>query len=101
MADEYIKRSDAIRIASTHGADNFAMSPLLSFGTAKIVNDLQKLPKEDVQEVRHGEWRTKSKTRMGSHGESYFVYGCSLCKKQIKYKTDFCPNCGADMRGET
>lgn len=59
------------------------------------------VPSADVVEVRHGKWYTKSLTRRGGHGDAYFVYGCSLCKKKVRYKTDFCPNCGGDMRGET
>lgn len=25
---------------------------------------------------------------------------CSNCNKVVRFKSDFCPNCGADMRGE-
>ena len=25
---------------------------------------------------------------------------CSACRSQTEMETDFCPNCGADMRGE-
>lgn len=28
------------------------------------------------------------------------IYHCNLCKKSHCFKTNFCPNCGADMRGE-
>lgn len=27
-------------------------------------------------------------------------YMCSKCRKNTAKKTDFCPNCGADMRGD-
>lgn len=27
-------------------------------------------------------------------------YGCSLCKRLSWYEYNFCPNCGAEMRGE-
>lgn len=26
-------------------------------------------------------------------------YECSVCKEYNEYKTDFCPHCGANMRG--
>lgn len=90
MAD-YIKREDAIK-----AVDNLC-HVYYPANKAK----LEAIPSADVQPVVHGKWYTKSKTRKGGHGEAYFVYGCSLCKKQIKYKTDFCPNCGARMDGGT
>ncbi len=30
----------------------------------------------------------------------YSMYECSECHKLEEYDSDFCPNCGADMRGE-
>ena len=29
------------------------------------------------------------------------AFRCSECNKISEYSTDFCPNCGADMRGES
>ena len=65
------------------------------------VKAIKNIPAADVATVKYGKWYTKSMTRRGGHGEAYFVYGCSLCKKKIRYKTDFCPNCGATMDGRT
>ena len=31
--------------------------------------------------------------------EELEMYECSLCCEEIGYKSRFCPNCGADMRG--
>ncbi len=28
------------------------------------------------------------------------AFRCSVCKRVSEYSTNFCPNCGADMRGE-
>lgn len=50
-----------------------------------------------IEEPKHGEWITK-KGEMGTF--------CSVCDKllpctdEYDYETDFCPNCGADMRKE-
>jgi len=30
----------------------------------------------------------------------FFNWECSLCHKPHDFKDNFCPNCGADMRGE-
>lgn len=49
-----------------------------------------------------GEWIDWAK----HHGVVFFHHGirsvgvvCSLCNKLSDNKFDFCPNCGADMRG--
>lgn len=42
-------------------------------------------------EPRHGRWK----------GEGLDDYRCSLCGEVHTHtRTNFCPNCGADMRGE-
>lgn len=57
-----------------------------------LFNDLQKVidsqPTADVVEVVHGEWAKIC----------WKAFRCSECKKISEYYTDFCPNCGADMR---
>ena len=57
---------------------------------------LQKLP--PVTPHKRGKWLDKKTTIKGGHGLAYGRYGCSVCKKKQPSKTDFCPNCGADMR---
>lgn len=51
-----------------------------------------------------GEWITASfwKSRKGHHVQLVFKK-CSLCNIRVKarWNNNFCPNCGADMRGET
>lgn len=50
-------------------------------------------PKEMV-EVVHGEWIDK--------GEDYMIrWTCSNCGRRDTHIYDFCPDCGADMRGGT
>lgn len=40
------------------------------------------------------------RTIKGAHGLAYGRYGCSVCKRKFPAKSNFCPDCGADMRGE-
>ena len=49
----------------------------------------------DVAPVVHGEWN------VGSIGIHCYCE-CSICKQETPagMETKFCPNCGADMRGE-
>lgn len=43
----------------------------------------------DAQPVKRGEWGKRAYDRLQ----------CSYCGKCEDVATDFCPNCGADMRG--
>ena len=82
------------------------------FGQAKFVSvaNLEKCKAADVVERKHGEWEDE-------YGGAFANprYRCSVCKEKALYRheqdclggwhevqalTDFCPNCGADMRGE-
>lgn len=48
----------------------------------------------DVRENAHGEWITDTESALAGNV-------CSACGKvanSIFHKTNFCPNCGADMR---
>ena len=42
-----------------------------------------------------GEWITST----NDNGISYQFF-CDKCKREVQVITNFCPNCGADMRGE-
>ena len=56
---------------------------------------LIEVPSADVTEVRHGEWLPNKYI--------YDALDCSICGHFV-YDEDipnFCPNCGADMRGGT
>ena len=53
---------------------------------------IEDAPTADVQEVRHGEWEER---------EYGLFYACSNCEYLVEYQlTNYCPNCGADMRGD-
>lgn len=59
---------------------------------------------DDVVERRHGKWigiphKTVSKRNRTIHS---MVYICPLCRySNGRHKSNFCPNCGADMREES
>ena len=46
----------------------------------------------DVREVKRGEWHTLWKEELPV---------CSVCNNISFYKSNYCPNCGARMRGES
>ena len=50
--------------------------------------------------VKHGEWIDEEVDCGGIYGgiATQVIYCCSECGEQWEYKTNFCQNCGADMR---
>ena len=65
---------------------------VLSF-LCEVKLTLDKLPAADVRPVVRGKWQ-----KIGQFG---VVVVCSVCGKSPDRKTNFCPNCGADMREES
>lgn len=76
---ELISRADAIRVASGY------------CHPANIAKELEKLPPTPSRPKGH--WIINA--------DGYYPY-CSECKTEPKSgdMTDFCPSCGADMRGK-
>ena len=60
-------------------------------------NVIARFPKEDVVEVRRGEWKVET-----THNGCTFDYDCvcSVCGKSGTPNYNYCPNCGARMDGE-
>ena len=82
MAEEYIKKSDAINAikswASIHPA----------------IDLIKEIPAEDVAPVVHAKWIS-----LIDDGESNML-ACSLCGELSCCKGNYCPDCGAKMDGE-
>ena len=81
--DDYISRADAIVYA------RHALAKGLN-----VVEYLEDVPAADVRPVVPGTWKTIGANNRGCGG----IFVCSHCDKCYPYKTDFCPNCGVDMR---
>lgn len=58
-----------------------------------VVEELERLPSVRL-ERKKGRW--SKPFNMGTYN-----YQCSECEKLSRAMYDFCPNCGADMRGES
>lgn len=69
----------------------------------RITDYIESLPTADVQSVKRGRWigvyEYCNKHNFRPSGLATY-YWCSECDKAEKKTSDFCPNCGADMRGE-
>lgn len=77
-------------IICLHKHRNTKRQEAIHFDIRSIINEL---PAADVQPVKRGEWE---------ESENELNKFCSCCKKVCGtiYDTEnYCPNCGADMRG--
>ena len=60
---------------------------------------LDERPTADVRKNVRGEW---IEHKRAEEVEGYLIsnYECSCCHTWERINSDYCPNCGADMRGE-
>ena len=79
--DEYIEKRAAIEVAKHAWAKGLEPSQYIEI-----------LPAADVAPVRHGRW-----LYVDTDTEQFFL--CNRCKKKEYWESNYCPSCGADMRG--
>ena len=100
---DYIKRTDAVKIAEKYGLANGSILGRHTGLADCIARDISGLPAADVAEVVHGEW-----LRSDDDWASLTTIQCSLCSEEWCFETDddvsllnykYCPNCGARMDG--
>lgn len=93
--EDAISRREAIKMftynykgerISDYDCDNFPVQ--IAMKTVKEI--LRELPTVKLQE-RTGHWIEKDYLRRG------IVYSCSKCGSFVHEKTNFCPDCGANM----
>lgn len=90
----YIDADNLKTVLKTLGNKMTSAGQLMIEEVCMVIDDVLTA---DVRENVHGEWIVKGQD----------VY-CSHCKKESGYNwhgasafSNYCPNCGADMRGET
>lgn len=90
---DYISRQaaiEAIRGCTEYYHNN--MPTMIDKASAQT--ELMMLPSADVRENVRGEWIKKE-------GSLWTLATCSVCGElSVEGDKPFCPNCGADMRGE-
>lgn len=81
-----------------------ACMPIYEKGITGILGDnssiadiINEQPTADVQEVKHGYWQNKY--RSGTTIKEGVVSSC--CDMWNNRKSQFCPNCGARMKGDS
>lgn len=93
---DYIKREDAIRQIVKTSAQNELDIPAI--GT--VIYILSEMDSADVRENVRGEWETSFGARLKTDGQHWLDCRCTACGLYSGQASDFCPNCGADMRGD-
>ena len=89
--------ADEIRIKPEYMHDICGVAMIRVEDIARILNDMLTIQPEQVRtqmSSAEGKWIDKS-----GGIEDAWNY-CSICGEQAIDLYDFCPNCGADMRGE-
>lgn len=77
-------------------------------GKLTLKETINGIPAADVRPVVRGKWEVVDWVEYDGHGECIHHPSrgmrCTNCKhafkRELLWKKNFCPNCGADMRGE-
>lgn len=93
MAD-YIEREKILRKLRGECLAHYPSYCIM--GILSAANEVANIPAADVRPVVRGKWTLFA--RRGIYG---VMYECSACHAKYDGITNFCPNCGADMRKES
>ena len=97
MPEEYIKRTDAVKIAEKYGLANGSVLGRHTGLADCIASEISELPAADVAPVVHGWWTKVRKSRS--------TWECSVCGTKVGAFfagcSQYCYCCGAQMGGIT
>ena len=88
---DYISREAAIKRFNFAVLDCLGMDPTIRAGD--IIKALESIPADDVRPVVRGKWQSWEQDKPPCKW-----YSCDYCGFHALSKSNFCPNCGADMR---
>ena len=104
--DDYISREEAIKELREVYENEYptASGDFDEYASHDVPNILRNMEAADVQPVKHGRWIdiyewAKMHDSIPSGMCTY--YWCSECQKEQEKKSNFCPNCGVRMDGDT
>ena len=101
--DKYISREEAIKNLREVYEYEYptASGDFDEYASHDVPNVLRNMPAADVQPIRRGRWIELPKAMNPNENPCK----CSNCGHILSFmnyypKSKYCPNCGADMRGE-
>lgn len=75
-------------------------APCKSCGIHDMLEEVEDYPAADVREVKRGKWILFDIPKNMVMTNETPLYSCSECSAKMSNRTNYCPNCGADMREE-
>lgn len=105
MAIKYINAKDLLNEVYAETVEGRIFDGNIYVGTFNVipVGDITEIvnymPAADVVEVKHGKWEEDAFKAWCSNCETYFSM-INIRKETFLKVFHFCPNCGADMRGD-
>lgn len=103
---DYIKREDA-RTLLTDFYREVVLKADINYARkvfGRAIEVLNNIPSADVVERKRGEWLECGidciLSEEGDYENIVTMYVCSECDSDYLERSNFCPNCGADMRAD-
>ena len=96
---EYIEREAAIEAVSLWYGKALHPENMSSYNEGErdayrtAASEIANIPAADMRPVVRGKWVDEPIKGVKYH--------CSVCQGRFNYTWHYCPNCGADMRGES
>lgn len=95
--DEYVKRSDVINSVCQFCKDQHKDELCDQWDVCQLFTRIANVPPADVVERKRGKWIYQPGGISEFDPGDFFI--CSECDCATLISSDFCPNCGAYMRG--
>lgn len=95
---DFISREDAEQAKCEFLNENGEYAKGWNDCNREFRKNILEIPSADVHPVVHGEWN-KAYADHEAFGVRPFYRYCSKCNEASVYQYNFCPNCGANMKG--
>lgn len=69
-----------------------------AYDTGKM-HSMEEMKKQGYRKQSEGEWIKQVKVARKSNNNPLYYYQCSLCGVYLVKQANFCPHCGAKMKG--
>lgn len=91
---EYIEREKTVLqlLEKGQASRRYKLGDVWELNFDEIREAIASIPAADVRPVVKAEWLP-----FGKRGIYGMMYACSACHAKYDGRTNFCPNCGADM----